>query len=150
PRVQSCTRTDHEPRGKGAPMCRTYTWEEDADNKHKAGDLEPTDAEIAEEVDKFIAGKPSKIKVKTFESVPEGDPFEIPPGYETAEAPDRIRKPMSPELQQILDDAKAAGFEVSGDLDNAIFIAKHRAGGVPTGLQIMPDHAALRAYEAAN
>jgi hypothetical protein len=81
---------------------------------------------------------------------PAEEPLNVPPGHVYEEAPDRPIKPMTPELQQILDDAKSAGFEVWGDLDDAIFIVKHRAGDVPTGLQIMPDHAAFRVAEPSN
>jgi hypothetical protein len=64
--------------------------------------------------------------------------------YTYEEAPDRIRKPMRSELQQILDDAQLAGFEIWGNLDDAIFIVKRREREVPKGLQIMPDLVAFR------
>jgi hypothetical protein len=45
---------------------------------------------------------------------------EIPEGYELFDSDPIVRKPMTPELQGILDDARAVGFEVWGDLDDAI------------------------------
>jgi hypothetical protein len=128
----------------------THTHEEDPDKKTEAVALKPTDAEIDEEIHKFMAGKPSKITIKDRKPRPEQEPFVVPPGYEYHEAEERIRRPMTPELQQILDDAKSAGFDVAGDLDDAIFIVKSGSGGLPTGLQIMPDHAAFRVAEPSN
>ncbi len=109
-------------------MESTDTHQDDPDKKPEAVALRPTDAEIDEEVRKFIAGEPSKITVKNVEPRPAEEPFELPPGYEWAGGGIAIRKPMTPELQQILDDAKSAGFEVWGDLGDAIFIVKQRAG----------------------
>jgi hypothetical protein len=134
-------------------MDSTHTHAEDPDKKTEAVELKPTEAEIDEEVRKFIAGKPSKITVKDHKPRLKLEPLDIPPGYEYGEAPERIRRPMTPEFQQILDDAKAAGFEVrcDFDLDGVIFIVKDRgAGKLPTGLQIMPDHAAFRVDEPSN
>ena len=99
-----------------------------------------------------MAGKPSKITIKDRKPRPKEEPLDVPPGYEYHEAEEPIRRPMTPELpdQIVLDDAKSAGFEVSGDLDDAVFIVKHRPGDVPTGLQIMPDHAAYPVAEPSN
>jgi hypothetical protein len=109
----------------------------------------PTPEEIDAEFKKWVAGKPSAIAVKYREECPPEPEFELPPGYEWAESPEIIPKPMTPELQKILDDAKLAGFEISGDLDDAIFIVKHREGELPKGLQIMPDHLAWRVDQPA-
>ena len=78
------------------------------------------------------------------------DTEDISAGYTYEEGPDRIRKPMSPELQQILDDAKLAGFTVSQDDDGhwngdgSIVVVKYRDGELPKGLMIGPDHIAHR------
>jgi hypothetical protein len=97
---------------------------------------------------------------------------EIPEGYEYVEADPIVHRPMTPELQQILDDARQAGYFVSDDSwqDGAIFIRpyfehelkedftlstvprplgtplvyKSEDRGLPRGLTIWPDHMARR------
>jgi hypothetical protein len=91
---------------KGKPVPATY--DEDADKKKRPVEPAPTEADIDEEVRKFIAGEPSMIARKNVEPRAEEEPFEILRGYEYVEATPRTRKPMTPELQAILDDAKAA------------------------------------------
>jgi hypothetical protein len=109
----------------------------------------PTSEEIDAEIKKWMAGKPSKIVIKNRKERPPEPEYVLPPGYEWVESPDIVPKPMTPELQEILDDAKLAGFEISGDLDDGIFIVKHRKGELPRGLQIMPDHVAWRVDQPA-
>ena len=67
-----------------------------------------------------------------------------PDDYELLESDERVRKPMSAELQQILDDARAAGFQVDPDPDGSILIVKLRDDGLPEGIMIGPDHVAHR------
>jgi hypothetical protein len=109
---------------------------------------------------------PKKIEILYIDSV------EIPEGYIKAESPDIIPKPMTPELQQIIDDARRAGYFVNDDPanDGAIVIRpyleheldgdfmlyrvpepcgtplvwKLKDGELPRGLTILPDHTATR------
>jgi hypothetical protein len=99
--------------------------------------------------------------------------FEIPEGYELVESDPIVSRPMTPELQQIVDDARQAGYYVQDDHANggAIIIRPYfeyeldedfilhpvpkpcgvpliqRKGdrGLPKGLTILPDHTAHRA-----
>ena len=56
-------------------MNTTHAHEEDPDNKTEAVALRPTDAEIAEETRKFMAGKPSKITIKDRKPRPKEEPL---------------------------------------------------------------------------
>jgi hypothetical protein len=108
------------------------------------------DADAGERADRNVWRDARGEPIEGFELGLDVTSGQTPEGYTYEEAESSVSRPMNPELQAILDDARSAGFEVSGDLCEGIFIVKHRAGDVPMGLQVMPDHSAYLVAEPEN